>query len=248
MKPKLAIYGDSHAQPASNAITRGHWLAQDELCWAYNPIITSNYNVTNFANSGADFYSYYEMFCNDHGNYDKIIFIVTQHTRLGFKYKDKSFCLSSPHSYNVDLSWAEDQFDNEIDKARIREIYYSAYIHFMYRMHDKFYEAGVAKLVEEMQEIRSDMIIVPAFYNRYLDKKYNGFFMGQVGSLDQDFFGIGGDEYSNLKDLRPAHMTIENNKIFADLMYKKLQGENIEWSIDHFVLPKPEEKSKYYMS
>jgi hypothetical protein len=254
MKPKLAIYGDSFAKPSGyaqkfysqgiNKLSNKEYEKFEETCWAYNPILKNNYDIDNFAETGGAFYSSYNMFMNDHDKYDKIIFIVTDHTRIDIEYKSKQFCLSGVNNYERDMLWAASQFDNELDKSHIYELFQSAYKHMIYTMHDKLYEAGTARLVKEMQETKPDAIIIPAFFNRYLN---DDFFLCFVHDMETKVFKIS-ENYNDFLDLRSAHMTNENNEIFANYVYNRLQGKDIKLSLDMFVKPLPEEKSKYFTS
>lgn len=247
MTPKLVIYGDSFAKSSGFAQHLNHELAKPNLCWSGSSILTDNYEIDNFSSHGGDFYSYYDMFINNHEKYDRIVFIVTDHTRIGFEYKNKHFCLSGLHNFEQDRDWAIQHFDNEFDKLKVNELFESARIHIMYTIRDKLYEAGTARLIKEIQEIRPDAVIIPAFENQYLDKEiFNDFFLCQVHNMETYIYNIS-DNFNQFLDLRPAHMSIENNEILANYVYNRLQGNNMKLSLDMFVKPKPEEKTRYFI-
>lgn len=242
MTLKLAIYGDSYAKTY-----KGLRIDTPDECWATHTVLTTNYSITNYSLSiQNDFYSQYQAFIETQKNYDQIVFIITESTRFSFKYK----------KLNIAVTGAPDEeamIDNilkanaSLNVDEYLDVYKSMFNFKLYAQHKFVFDAAQAKLYENIMNIRPDTVAMPAFENEFLDDKFNNFNLGYVSRLER--IGMGMDKINDdniIIDVRHAHMTRENNQIFADYIIRRLKNESVSISIDDFVQPGPELKSTYF--
>jgi hypothetical protein len=240
MKPKLGIYGDSWVNLAVKKVL------PKEYCWTYNPILLENYDIIRHPRtSGMDFYTAFDYFKKTHEECDNVVFVATNALRQGFVQDKTNYTISSYYQSEqalIDDFSSEIEKHNLIDQEKIKKILKAIRTCLLYIPKDELYEAGQAKLMEEIKKIKSTAIVIPAFENRFITETY----LCQIHNMEIESMGITIDEHQKLWDLRHAHMTKENNEIFANYIYDRLQGKDIKLSLDMFVKSKPEEKSKYF--
>lgn len=242
MRPKLGIYGDSYAREASWPSERPF---DDRLAevWVHDESLRELYTVENHAEQGSDFVYSYKKFQDSHKRYDKVIFVVTSPYRHHFYIEKTPYFISSPKMLDSEIKW---RFTDENETVRrhapqYKKIVTSLSDHYLYTLQDCIYEAGQARLIEEMQKIRPDMIVIFAFYNQYL--KESDFHLSLVSDMENQTFGL---DIMDYKDCRPAHMTIENNLVLLEYVKKRLAGKNVELSLNDFIKPQLIDLSKYY--
>jgi hypothetical protein len=244
MKPSLGIYGDSWV----NLSMFEDYLSK-EYCWTYNRILQSNYDITiSDLTRIMDFYSSFNLFKNTNKNYDKVIFVATSSQRQSVEYDNYCYLITRPLISDSDVI---NEFSTQLKKydlielEKITNILKAISTQMLYVSRDEFNEAGQAKLMDEILKIRPDTILIPAFTNRFIQ----GMYLCQIHEMEIESMGMGFDmeEYNKMHDMRHAHMTKENNEIFANYIYNRLQGKDIKLSLDMFVRSSPEEKSKYFI-
>jgi hypothetical protein len=242
MKPKLAIYGDSYAREASWPSERPF---DDKLAevWVHDESLRELYDVENHAVQGSDFVYSYKKFQDSHKRYDKVIFVATSPYRHHFYIEDTPYFISGPKMSDTQVEWMFTDLDETVRRhaPQYKKIVTSLNSHYLYTLQDCIYEAGQAKLIEEMQKIRPDMIVIFAFYNRYF--KESDFHLSLVSDMENRSLSI---DIMKYKDCRPAHMTIENNLVLLEYVKKRLAGHNTELSLDDFIKPRLIDRSKYY--
>jgi hypothetical protein len=238
MKPKLGIYGDSYTREASFPSSRPFDEKIQEV-WSYNKILTDKYDITNHGIPGSDFMYSYNEFKKTYHLYDKIIFVVTSHQRHHFYIDSDPYFISDFE--NIDFSITIKKNEQDKNAVMYENILNSMKFHYVYTMQDELYAAGVTRLVEEMKKVRPDIIVEYAFTNQFTDPTQ--FSLIQVSELENKIFEVNLKKY---KDCRPAHMTIENNIIFAEYIKKRLDGNDIKISIDDFKNPHLLDKFKYF--
>jgi hypothetical protein len=233
MKSSLAIYGDSYAREASWS-HHDSWEKRYRVSW---PSILENlygYNVHVFAEQGSDFMFSYEQFMKTHHDYEKVVFIVTDHQRYHLNINNKLYFLAG-------LKYIEDAIKyNKITEDSILDIIKSIEKFYTYAYKDELNAAGVAFLSKNINNIRPDAIVEYAFENPFIDS----FYLRQISDMENEVFRI---NLNNFKDCRPAHMTEENNKIFAEYIHKKLSVENLSLQLSDFVAPNILDRNKYFM-
>jgi hypothetical protein len=229
MKSKLGIYGDSYTRESPWPGNLSH-EERSKYVWSNNKILTDYYDITNLGCPGSDFMYSYKEFKKSYHLYDKIIFVVTYHERHHFYIDDKVYFIND--LINIDFNIKIKEIENDKNLSTYADILKGMKYHYVYTMQEELYAAGVTKLVEEMKKIRPDMIVEYAFSNQFTDPRQ--LVLVQVSDMENKTFDINLKKY---KDCRPAHMTVENNVVFAEYIKKRLDGENVTISIDDFKTP-----------
>lgn len=83
-RPKLAIYGDSFADPT--------WVKQDYKAWT--ELLSQDYDISNYAYTGTSMWWSYDKFISTYGKCDKHIFVATVPGRIHIEYNDKHLNLN----------------------------------------------------------------------------------------------------------------------------------------------------------
>jgi hypothetical protein len=256
MKPKLAIYGDSWTQPRPPASAWGVTDTSTDKynitdCWAWNPILTDNYAITNFGNTGTDVASYHKMFMETHHKFDAIVFIAANPNIVGYKFKQYNFYYTpekgekdSPVNFLRSANLLTDE-----DKQQVLKIYEHLRGYCKHIINLDLQHAGVAGLVDEVMSTRPDAVVLPSFKNKYYFNKFNNFCLSNIMEMEIECFGIqeeASEFFKTHMELRHSHMTNENNILFANYIYKRLQGEKIDLTLDYFYKPTPEDLHRYF--
>ena len=243
MKPKLVIYGDSYASVMTDFL-RPH-SNNNNYVWYEDSVLTENYNITNYGNPGIDFMHCYYKFIDTHSKYDNIVFTVTSANRLGFHYKYDYFRFSTVDDISIRLKTAQRRFpdDYEIHSAINSVEYY-----FKYYNDTAKSEAAQSKLVEKIQEIRPDTVVVYAFENSFIpaSSEFNLSHLSIYKEIEL-LMNPDGEFWKKHSEMRNAHMTIKNNKIFANYIFDKLKGRDHDLTYDQFESILPEEKHLYFI-
>jgi hypothetical protein len=206
--------------------------------WFQNPLILSNYNLYSYAEAGSDITWSYKLFLKHHSKYTKNIFIVTESTRHSFTLEPYTVFVS-----NID------HIKKNLNDSRIDKILDALYQHYVHTLSTDLYDFGLAGMVENIKRIRPDTIIIYAFYNHSIEKiTGNEFYLSQVSLMELDAFKIDFNfmKKNGLIDKRSAHMTVENNQIFAQYIRERLDGNNATISLNDFIVPKTLDKQKYF--
>ena len=198
MKPKLGIYGDSWTQPRPPASAWGVTDTSTDNydiadCWAWDPILADNYEITNFGNTGTDIVSYHEMFMETHNEYDAVVFIATDPNIIGYKVKEYKFYYTPDKSEKnspVHFIRTNNRL-TENDRTRVLEIYENLKGYYKYIMNINLHHAGVAGLVGEIELIRPDAVVLPTFENKYHFNKFNNFSLNHINEMEIKAFGFG---------------------------------------------------------
>ena len=259
MKPKLAIYGDSWTQPRPPASAWGITNSSTDKynitdCWAWNPILTDNYAITNFGNTGTDVASYHEIFMETHHKYDAVVFIATNPNLIGYSYKNYKFYYTpNKHDKNSPVNFLRtiqgDSIFSDDDRKEILRIYNSIKDYSANVMNINLHHSGAAGLVNEVQLTRPDAIVLPSFENKYYFNMFNNFCLNHINEMEMNYFGItefADDFFKNHLELRHSHMTNENNIRFANYIHQRLQGEKIDLTLDYFYKPTPDDIHRYF--
>jgi hypothetical protein len=132
-RPKLAIYGDSFADP--------NWVKQDYPAWT--ELLAQDYDIANYAYTGTGMWWSYDKFTSTYGKYDKYVFVATVPGRIHIEYNDTHLNLN-PVTWPV---W---------DSINIGEMY------FRYFYSGKREEAFHNFMINDLL-LKDDVLIVPAF-------------------------------------------------------------------------------------
>lgn len=240
MKPTLAIYGDSYAslmpeflQPYTNNL----------YVWYQDSILTTNYEITNYGMPGIDFMYCYQKFIKTQHLYDNIVFIVTAATRLGFRYKSHYFNFSQIQDVQdrLELVRSLDSSDNELHNA-VKSVEYF----FKYFLNVTQVDAAQMKLVEEIKKCRPDAKVIFAFENQF-NEESKIFNLSRLSNFKEvELFAID-DFMAKHYEMRNSHLSISNNKIFADYIFNRLNGSNSQLNYDMFNTIPPEDKYLFFI-
>ena len=238
---KLAIFGDSFAQDESPQWS-SEW-ADVGLSWIDHLRNTNTYSITNFANSGTSLYWSKKLFDQHHGNFDKIIFIVTFPCRRitfdklpdGCEAITKTFYNSSTV---FDIIENKNKFNsyNPIEQnflLAVRDYY-------LHIQNDHFDHTVHLLMLDDINEKRPDVILIPAFPSSVpsLDKSGSAPLL-TISQKDMLHFGLGEfiPNSNDMTDARKCHLSEENHEILASYMLKFLQGDPVYLDANKFVKP-----------
>jgi hypothetical protein len=213
---KIAIYGDSYAdyryQPRNNK-TWMHYL-EDRL----------NTRVTSFAASGSGLYFSVKKYLETHGEFDKIIFIVTFPGRL---YVSQT----GTHLIHIPGISLANLVAETSDNLNEKKIFSAAADYLLYVQN---YEEELFKHYCMLDRINHNSILkIPVSLDSL--ENYNGTTLTDISHIDYDYYQI--DKANPKKDLRCCHMNQQNNKIFADKIYDWIQTGNFDFKVEDFKDP-----------
>lgn len=225
------MFGDSYA-----CLT-----LQNNAAWFENEIILEKYKLMNFAKKGSDITYSFKMFIDNHHRFSKNIFFVTESTRHTFNVGRHTFHVSNLESIDI--------MKNNLSDYKLKSILNSLKDHYLYSMSLELYDYGLAGMVEKIKEIRPDTVIIYGFYNHSI-KKITGedFYLSQVSLMELDEFGIDFQwmKKTGVGEGRSAHLTDENNIVFAQYIRARLDGYFPKISLEIFHRPNPLDKLKYF--
>lgn len=229
---KVGLFGDSYA-----CLTLGNNSA-----WFEKDIILEKYQLVSYAKKGSDITWSYKLFLEHHEKFEKNIFIVTESTRHSFKVGNHTL-----HVSNIDVI---DHLKDQIKDFKIQAILNSLKQHYVYSMSIDLYDFGLAGMVEHVKQLRPDTIIVFGFNNHSI-KKITGtnFYLSQVSMMELENFEINFDwmKKEAIGEGRSAHLTDENNIIFAEYIRKVLDGLAVSIDIEDFRVPDKKEAGRYFV-
>jgi hypothetical protein len=228
---KIGLFGDSYA---CLTLDKGE-------AWFESREILDSYIIESYAKKGSDITWSYNLFLKNHSKYKKNIFIVTESTRHSF--------VVGPHTLHVSNIDTIDHISEQIKDLKIKNILQSLKTHYLHSLPLEVYDFGLAGMVERIKEIRPDTIIVYGFYNHSIEKiTQSNFYLSQVSMMELNQFEINFDQMKKLGigEGRSAHMTTENNIVFAKYIKDRLDGNNVSISLDNFVIPAKTDIKKYF--
>lgn len=180
-------------------------------------------------------------------HYDKIIFVVTNPGRLrapertyeAYNEDDQEYINSTINLTSVEYCI------NELKNKRvggellgILEAARSYYIH-LNDHHKNLYLHYL--MLQDIKRIRSDVILIPAFVD-----SLPGYSITPMSEISEFEFKYWDRRYlKHGQDLRYCHMSADNNEIFAEHVFRWLNGEPVNIDIKNFVHPKTP-KSYYF--
>lgn len=224
----VGLFGDSFA-----CLTLGKGAA-----WFESNTILEKYNLINYAKKGSDITWSYKLFLEHHHKYEKNIFIVTESTRHSFTV--------GPHIIHASNLDAINEIQNNVRDHKIIKILNSLKDHYMHTMSFDLYDFGLVGMVDHIKKIRPNTIIVYGFLNSKITE--TNFCLHNVSLMELLQFSI---DFENMKrtglgEGRSAHLTDENNKVFADYIRNRLDGKEVSISIDDFYIPPASDIKKYF--
>jgi len=130
-------------------------------------------------------------------------------------------------------------FEMSFDYPTKRKVYKAVYDYFLLVKNDDYDNYMHELMVSDIKNIRKDVIMIPAFDDSFSSTSKS---MYQISLKEQTFWQ---ELLMPFNDNRHCHLSVENNKIFAELVDTWINGEPVDIDVDKFVDPVREKF--YYM-
>lgn len=236
---KIAIFGDSFGHSYDLPEFKKY---NDAVSWA--DILSKKYTVVNFSMSGSGVYFSFREFKKYHSEYDKIIFLVSvpgrvllpEHMKLELNTLDNGNVVHGMrrHVANVNqaemvLNLVEQEKGSLMDKKRLSAIK----DYFLWVMSLEEQSAYAYLMAKEVQSIRPDALVQQTSGRRGND-------LWTISITELEHWGETQETINqkNLFEIRPNHLTKENNIILANKMEQWiLHGTPLNLSPNEFVKP-----------
>jgi hypothetical protein len=238
---KIGIFGDSWAKTIVSA--EGKKFHDGYAWWE---LLSAKYDVTNFGIPGSSVYFSYEEFNKHYSNFDKIIFLATEPGRLTFEVGSeiKNPRLAPEFKRHCNSYGTADYYSKVFNNSRFPED--SARInaakeYFLWIQNKKEQSEYKRLMLNEIKNLRPDALILnPA--HAWDDVKHQVITcLLNISNMEIDHFGKGSLQdlmSQGYTDIRPCHLTRENNKILADKITNWIEHSMIpSFNKDDFVLP-----------
>lgn len=216
---KIGVFGDSYAE-------KSYQFAETPSIW-YNFLHTEyGHNVECFGEGGSSIMFSAELIRQYANNYDLAIWCLTTPGRFSFTKANEN------RSYHVTTAWDRCN-SNDVDLNKKHEVC----IDYLKYVFDWDTENLIGKsLVSYLQLQFPNLMIIPCFppplsatFNLYelCEQEAQHYLPGQK------IYEI----YKTYRDLRPGHITVDNQKILAKLINNQLTPGVFQTSYNNFVKP-----------
>lgn len=216
---KIGVFGDSYADK--------RYVTSDVPCIWYNFLATDhNHSIDCFGESGSSILFSAELIVEKFKDYDLVIWCLTTPGRFSLPNKING------RNYHVTTAWDQCQSkDLEIIKKHSVCIDYLKYI-FEWKTENFIGKA----LVHHVRDLCQNVMIMPCFPPP-LDARFNLYNLCETEA--QHYFPARTipEIYKTYQDLRPGHITVENQKILAELVVQNLGPGVFETSYENFITP-----------
>ena len=241
---KIAIFGDSYADPYNNSIEAVSWtkLLKEK---------SNDYKITNFAYGGTSLWWSYELFLKNYEKFDTIIFVITTAGRLSNLIYNKGV---NSYDYAVELEETiKNGHPNNLTDPQVQhnlKLLESAkdyYLYFQNNNQEKFLHE---KIIEELYSIQTKLsdkkfIIIPTVPLNFDCKSFFKMPLLEITKKELEA-NFGNNLYKFETGYRANHMSKKNNEILAEKIHQIIQGTCTEVTIDDFVFQKYPNPEKYW--
>lgn len=244
---KVGIFGDSFAMPGSGGNLRNFTLSWPE-------IIAQKYDTSFNAKPGSCLLHSVKKLKEFHSKYDKIVFVVTNPGRFEFNQYVESHCNKKfewEYLRRVQGLFSIEQTLSRLDIEHpdldpvIKEAWLSALSYFKYIQEEEDDTYFHNLMLDDIKRTRPDVILIPGFPDSFPDQKpVASMFSIQV--MENEHWGLTSGGATRPNDIRKCHMTAENNEIFANNVFKWLNGEPVVINLADYKKP-TEPMSKYFI-
>ena len=215
---KIGIFGDSFAILKLNPTPT--WVE----------ILSEKYDITNYAFTGSNLYYSVSEIKKHHENYDKIILVVTEPSRIKVA---KWVPIDIGKQFII--KGIDKNFLDKDNLTKYEKLVWEASNQYFTYLQDTEYDRYIQGLMlNDLIKLRSDIILIPAFLNSWYN--VNGASMANIFHKENTAWGLDAisivEQYN---DSRNCHMTAENNSIFADKADTWINGEPVHINLDDFV-------------
>jgi hypothetical protein len=223
---RIGIFGDSFASDNKMNPTDS-WV----------DILRNNHEVENHAMPGTNLYFSVLKLKENYKKYEKIIFVVTQPSRI--KISDNVPCYD-PSKRHIGHA---PTIGRLIKAANEHEIYdgplidaYNAALNYYKYIQDTTYDEYIHTLMlDDILKICPNIILIPAFTDSIPNSQISSLI--EIRTNENKAWGF---EYfipPGFIDERNCHLTAENNSILAEKAEEWLRGKTVDTNINDFATP-----------
>lgn len=262
MKNRIAIFGDSYADPfnhhpGDNISNRpslraephrfASWIRMNKISKLSWPILLStkhNLTVDNYALLGTSIFYSFDQFRNNYVEYDTIIFLLTDPSRLFIDDESLFFACSFNLIVEKLKNISPDHKEYPIIKAAEQYFIhlYNAKLHYFVR------DTVIAQVVDICKRFKKKLILIPAIGYDEVIRKATPYFEIDLCKVTRKelITQFGSPEFILETEKRSCHMSEENNRILANLIAKIINGEDLRIGLDHFKFQKVDDPENYW--
>jgi len=242
----LAIFGDSYAQTGSDVFGKLNDITDSEQNSQIRKLRKQlrfwgnmlDYDISIFGQGGTDLLWSYAQFLEHHSNYDKIIFVITQVSRITV---NKSYNIKDFDDRLSTCGYIEAEHkENNATELELKDFYnalklYHLHVAGRYTNRDVLMAASI---LHSIRSIRPDVKFIKAFDIEYSDKQAyhnnkiqipNVDCLHNIHKYENKLFG---KQTKDMIDGRVAHLTKESHNILVNLMSKWLETDNTWFNFD----------------
>lgn len=232
---KIGIFGDSFAHVPNNKDPKNLTLSWPEY-------IAQKYETEFHAHPGTSLYYSVKKIKQYHEKYDKIILVVTNPGRFSFNEIMEKECEKTGYDWALrvqGLASVEHILPKIEDENSItKKAWLAAQEYFMYIYDHDFDNYLHSLMLEDMKKLRQDIILIPAFNISlpYILPRPTSMFCIQY-FVENQHWGLNDLGYNPTNDIRLCHLTPQNNEIFANNVFKWIDGAPVEINLDDYKAP-----------
>ena len=215
---KIGVFGDSFAD-------KSYQFSKSPAIW-YNFLKNHNHTVECFAEAGSSILFSAELIKKHFQNYDLVIWCLTTPGRFSLPH------IVNNRSYHI--TTANDICTNKDSEVITKHKICVDYLKYIF---DWETENLINKsLVAYLQNECGNLLIIPCFPPP-LDVEFN---LYKLCEWEADFYFPGKsipEIYQKYQDLRPGHITVDNQRILAELINQQLTPGVFQTSYTNFINP-----------
>lgn len=261
MKNRIAIFGDSYADPfihgGDNISNRpslraephrfATWIRMNKISKLSWPILLStkhNLTVDNYALLGSSIFYSFDKFRNNYVEYDTIIFLLTDPSRLFIDDDSLHFATSLNLIVEKLKKISPDHKDYPILKAAEQYFIYLYEVKLHYFVRD----AVIAQVVDICKRFKKKLIMIPAIGYDEVIRQATPYFEIDLCKVTKKELKtqFGSYDFILETEKRSCHMSEENNNILANLIVKIINGEDLRIGLEHFKFQKVDDPENYW--
>ena len=229
---KVGIYGDSFADSAfpTNRTNTLNWME----------VLQEKYDVSCFGIVGSSLYFSIEQFKQQQDQFDKVIFLVTEPSRLWAKG-----LMTEPTKMQffggVDFIEGRIEYYKNLRDRPLQEIKHLLKISeaaLIYKSYIQNFEEEEYKHNLMLKDLlkNKNIISIPCFHNSIQGNETS---LWDIYKKETLAWGVDLDSISKYEDVRNCHLTVENNRILAEKIIDSIENNNtsINLNLDDFMTP-----------
>lgn len=192
-------------------------------------ILSNSYQVTCHSMSyESSLYESKTVFDQYYSQYDKVVFVITDPSRIQIKLEQGYYTISSVDGCSV--------LQETLGISKFTEDWYKLEYAKQWIMLDPYPFGNYRNYIqlctiEDILDLRSDAVLIPAFNNSIPNQSMC---LNDIRVKELENLTLPKDFYKQYIDLRPCHMTAKNNNIFADQVDQILKGGNNSINLSNY--------------